>query len=59
MFFYRPKLLVPILPYAVFVSSSLSVGWYCGAGVLGRRRSQSLSSVLILSIFLNNNNNNK
>ena len=62
MLFYWPKLLYPydslllFFPFLFFLS--MTIGWYCEAGVFGLIRCISLSLSLALPTFFNNNNNN-
>ena len=57
MLLYWPKMLYPYYSL-LFSFSSLSIGWYCGAGVFGLIGCISLSPSLALLTFFNNNNNN-
>ena len=57
MLSYWPKLLYPYYSLLLFSRfSSLSIGWYCGAGVFGLMECVSLSFSLALPTFFNNNN---
>ena len=60
--FYCPKLLCPYYSLLLFLPFSsfclYSIGWYCGAGVLGLVGYISLSLSLELPTSFNNNNNN-
>ena len=61
MLFCWPKLLIPYYSLLLFFPFLffLSIGWYCGAEVIGLIRCISLSLSLTLPTFFNNNNNNK
>ena len=56
MIFYRPKLLTLFSSLTVFPFSSLSIGWYCVAGVFALIGWKTFSSCLALPTFLNINN---
>ena len=56
--FYWHKLLYAFLTSTIFIFIFfMSIGWYCGAGVLGLIGCRSLSSGLALPTSFNNNNN--
>ena len=57
MLFYSPKLFDPFLSFPVFhFFLFLSIGWYCGAGVIRQIICKSLSPSLSLPTSFHNNN---